>query len=162
MGLESNINLLNKGEIMTKQLRFTSETLSPLYKMSIGFDRLAEQFFNDPSFATAQTGYPPFNISKGKGTDMYEITLAVAGFKKNDIDIEVEDGTLKISGASAVLDSDDTEYLHKGIAERNFTRTFKLADFVEVAEAKLEDGMLQVSLFRNVPESMKPKTIKIS
>ena len=162
MGLKSNINLLNKGEIMTKQLRFTSETLSPLYKMSIGFDRLAEQFFNDPSFATAQTGYPPFNISKGKDTDMYEITLAVAGFKKNDIDIEVEDGTLKISGASAVLDSDDTEYLHKGIAERNFTRTFKLADFVEVAEAKLEDGMLQVSLFRNVPESMKPKTIKIS
>ena len=146
---------------MTKQLRFTSETLSPLYKMSIGFDRLAEQFFNDPSFATAQTGYPPFNISKGKD-DIYEITLAVAGFKKDDIDIEVEDGTLKISGTSAVLDGDEIEYLHKGIAERNFTRTFKLADFVEVKEAKLEDGILKVSLFRNVPDAMKPKTISIS
>ena len=147
---------------MNKQIRFTTESLSPLYKMSIGFDRLAEQFFNDPTFTNNATGYPPFNISKGKGTDLYEITLAVAGFKKADIDIEIEDGVLKISGTSAVLDSEDTEYLHKGIAERNFVRTFKLAEFVEVAEAKLEDGILRVSLFRNVPDAMKPQKIKIS
>ena len=88
--------------------------------------------------------------------------MAVAGFKKADIDIEIEDGVLKISGTSAVLDSEDTEYLHKGIAERNFVRTFKLAEFVEVAEAKLEDGILRVSLFRNVPDAMKPQKIKIS
>jgi len=130
--------------------------------MSVGFDRLAEQFFNDPTFTNNATGYPPFNISKGKETDLYEITLAVAGFKKADIDIEIEDGVLKISGTSAVLDSEDTEYLHKGIAERNFVRTFKLAEFVEVAEAKLEDGILRVSLFRNVPDAMKPQKIKIS
>ena len=94
---------------MNKQIRFTTESLSPLYKMSVGFDRLAEQFFNDPTFTNNATGYPPLNISKGKD-DVYEITLAVAGFKKDDIEIEIEDGTLKISGTSAVLDSDEIEY----------------------------------------------------
>ena len=145
---------------MNKQIRFTTESLSPLYKMSIGFDRLAEQFFNDPTFSTAQTGYPPYNIAK-KEDDVYEVTLAVAGFKKDDIDISLEDGTLVIKGESNVLD-ESVEYLHKGIAERNFIRTFKLAEFVEVKEAKLEDGILRVSLFRNVPDAMKPKKIKIS
>ena len=145
---------------MNKQIRFTSESLSPLYKMSIGFDRLAEQFFNDPTFNNAQTGYPPYNIAK-KEDDIYEVTLAVAGFKKDDIDISLEDGTLIIKGESNVLD-ESVEYLHKGIAERNFTRTFKLAEFVEVKSAKLEDGILRVSLFRNVPDAMKPKKIKIS
>ena len=145
---------------MNKQIRFTTESLSPLYKMSVGFDRLAEQFFNDPTFTNNATGYPPFNISKGKD-DVYEITLAVAGFKKDDIDISLEDGTLIIKGESNVLD-ESVEYLHKGIAERNFIRTFKLAEFVEVKEAKLEDGILRVSLFRNVPDAMKPKKIKIS
>lgn len=147
---------------MNKQIRFTTESLSPLYKMSVGFDRLAEQFFNDPTFTNNATGYPPFNISKGKETDLYEITLAVAGFKKADIDIEIEDGVLKISGTSAVLDSEDTEYLHKGIAERNFVRSFKLAEYVEVKSAKLEDGLLKVELFRNVPDALKPQSIKIS
>ena len=145
---------------MNKQIRFTTESLSPLYKMSIGFDRLAEQFFNDPTFSNAQTGYPPYNIAK-KEDDIYEVTLAVAGFKKDDIDISLEDGTLVIKGESNVLD-ESVEYLHKGIAERNFIRTFKLAEFVEVKEAKLEDGILRVSLFRNVPDAMKPQKIKIS
>ena len=151
---------------MTKQLRFTSESLSPLYKMSIGFDRLADQFFNDPSFASAQTGYPPFNITKHDvedGEPVYAITLAVAGFTKKDIDISIEDGTLKIEGKTNTLDADDTvEFLHKGIAERNFTRTFKLAEFVEVKSAKLEDGILRVTLHRNIPDAMKPQKIDIS
>jgi|TARA_A100001011_G_scaffold157635_1_gene166076 molecular chaperone IbpA len=128
--------------------------------MSIGFDRLAEQFFNDPTFNNAQTGYPPYNIAK-KDDDIYEVTLAVAGFKKDDIDISLEDGTLIIKGESNVLD-ESVEYLHKGIAERNFIRTFKLAEFVEVKEAKLEDGILRVSLFRNVPDALKPQSIKIT
>ena len=145
---------------MNKQIRFTSESLSPLYKMSIGFDRLAEQFFNDPTFNNAQTGYPPYNIAK-KDDDVYEVTLAVAGFKKDDIDISLEDGTLIIKGESNVLD-ESVEYLHKGIAERNFIRTFKLAEFVEVKEAKLEDGIWRVSLFRNVPDALKPQSIKIT
>jgi len=146
---------------MNKQIRFTSESLSPLYKMSIGFDRLAEQFFNDPTFAQAQTGYPPYNISKLED-ETYHVTLAIAGFKKSDIDISLEDGTLIIKGTSDVIDDDGVEYLHKGIAERNFIRTFKLAEFVEVKEAKLEDGILIVSLFRNVPDAMKPQSIKIT
>jgi molecular chaperone IbpA len=130
--------------------------------MSVGFDRMAEQFFNDPSFINNGTGYPPYNISK-TSDDIYEITLAVAGFKKGDIDISLEDGTLKIEGTSGVLDSDkEVEYLHKGIAERNFIRTFKLAEFVEVKDAKLEDGILKVTLFRNVPDALKPQKIKIS
>ena len=145
--------------MVNKQIRISADTLSPLYKMSVGFDRIAEQFFNDPTFANA-TGYPPFNISKLE--EDYEITLAVAGFKKSDIDIEVEDGTLKIAGTSNVLDADDREYLHKGIAERNFTRTFKLAEYVEVKSAKLEDGILRVTLHRNIPDAMKPQKIDIS
>jgi molecular chaperone IbpA len=129
--------------------------------MSIGFDRLVEQFFNDPTFAQAQTGYPPYNISKLED-ETYHVTLAIAGFKKSDIDISLEDGTLIIKGTSDVIDDDGVEYLHKGIAERNFIRTFKLAEFVEVKEAKLEDGILIVSLFRNVPDAMKPQSIKIT
>lgn len=146
---------------MTKQLRFTTETLTPLFKSSIGFDRLVNEFFNDPGFTNAQTGYPPYNISKDND-DIYEITLAVAGFKKTDIDIELENGTLIITGKSEVLDSDEKEYLHKGIAERNFVRTFKLAEYVEVKKASLEDGILRVSLFRNIPEALKPQSIEIS
>ena len=148
--------------MVNKQFRITSDSLSPLYKMSVGFDRMAEQFFNDLSFVNNGTGYPPYNISK-TSDDIYEITLAVAGFKKGDIDISLEDGTLKIEGTSGVLDSDkEVEYLHKGIAERNFIRTFKLAEFVEVKDAKLEDGILKVTLFRNVPDALKPQKIKIS
>ena len=73
----------------------------------------------------------------------------------------MEDGTLKISGTSQVLDGEEIEYLHKGIAERNFVRTFKLAEYVEVKDAKLEDGILRVKLFRNVPDALKPQKIKI-
>mgnify|MGYP000956113440 CR=1 FL=1 len=146
---------------MNKQIRITSDSLSPLYKMSVGFDRMAEQFFNDPSFSQNGTGYPPYNISKDIN-DIYEITLAIAGFKKSDIDIQLEDGTLKIEGTSGVLDADEKEFLHKGIAERNFIRTFKLAEYVEVKSAKLEDGLLRVQLERNVPDAMKPQKINIS
>ena len=146
---------------MNKQIRITSDSLSPLYKMSVGFDRMAEQFFNDPSFSQNGTGYPPYNISKDIN-DIYEITLAIAGFKKSDIEIEIEDGTLKVAGKSEVLDTEDKEYLHKGIAERNFVRTFKLAEYVEVKNATLEDGILRVILFRNIPDAMKPQKVKIS
>ena len=146
--------------MVNKQIRFSTESLSPLFKASIGFDNLVNEFFNEPQF-TNSTGYPPYNISKNKD-DVYEITLAVAGFKKDDIEIELEDGTLKITGTSNVLDADGVEYLHKGIAERNFIRTFKLAEFVEVKSAKLEDGLLIVSLFRNVPDALKPQSIKIT
>lgn len=143
----------------SKQFRITTDSLSPLFKASVGFDKIVNEFFNEPQFNNA-TGYPPYNISKDE-EGVYEITLALAGFKKEDIDIELEDGTLKITGESKVLDADDREYLHKGIAERNFIRTFKLAEFVEVKNAKLTDGILRVQLFRNVPEALKPQKIAI-
>ena len=149
---------------MTKQIRITTDSLSPLFRASVGFDRLVNEFFNDPQASHNLTGYPPYNISKDQN-DVYEITLAVAGFKKPDIDIQLEDGTLKITGTSTVLDDNDAveiEYLHKGIAERNFIRTFKLAEFVEVKDAKLEDGILRVQLVRNVPDALKPQKIEIS
>jgi molecular chaperone IbpA len=145
--------------VAKQQFRVTTDTLSPLYKASIGFDQLVNEFFNEPSFVNT-SGYPPYNISKDDA-DVYEITLAVAGFKKTDIDIELEDGTLKITGKSEVLDSDNREWLHKGIAERNFVRTFKLAEYVEVQSAKLEDGILRISLYKNIPDAMKPQKISI-
>jgi molecular chaperone IbpA len=145
--------------VAKQQYRITTDTLSPLFKASIGFDQLVNEFFNEPSFVNT-SGYPPYNISKDK-SDVYEITLAVAGFKKADIDIELEDGNLKITGKSEVLDSDDREFLHKGIAERNFVRTFKLAEYVEVQSAKLEDGILRIALVKNIPDAMKPQKINI-
>lgn len=145
---------------MNKQIRFSAESLSPLFKTSVGFDNLVNEFFNEPQFANA-TGYPPYNISK-TDDDIYEITLAVAGFKKPDIEIELEDGVLKITGTSTILDEEGVEYLHKGIAERNFVRTFKLAEYVEVKDARLQDGILRVGLFKNVPEALKPQKIDIS
>jgi molecular chaperone IbpA len=145
--------------VAKQQYRITTDTLSPLFKASIGFDQLVNDFFNEPSFVNT-SGYPPYNISKDND-DVYEITLALAGFKKSDIEIELEDGNLKITGKSEVLDSDDREYLHKGIAERNFVRTFKLAEYVEVQSAKLEDGILRIALVKNVPDAMKPQKIDI-
>jgi molecular chaperone IbpA len=151
---------------MTKQFRISSDLVnSPLFKVAVGFDRLFDDMFENPIFQS--TGYPPYNvarISKEDADDVYEITLAVAGFTQEDIDITVENNQLKISGKSAVLAEEvDTkvEYLHKGIAERNFVRTFKLAEHVEVEQASLKDGILKVRLQRNVPEAAKPKRIAI-
>ena len=143
-----------------KQFRITTDTLSPLFKTSIGFDRLVNEFFNEPAFNNA-TGYPPYNISKTKD-DIYEITLAVAGFKKSEIDVELKEGNLLINGNVEKKDEEGIEYLHKGIAERDFFRSFKLAEYVEVKSAKLEDGLLKVELFRNVPDALKPQKIKVS
>ena len=145
---------------MNKQFRITTDTLSPLFKTSIGFDNLVNEFFNEPQFNNA-TGYPPYNITKTKD-DEYEITLAVAGFKKSDIEIELEDGTLKITGTSNVLDSEEVEYLHKGISSRKFVKTFKLQEYIEVTNAAITNGLLVVELEYKLPEEKKPKAIKIN
>lgn len=153
----------------SKQLRVTTDLLnSPLYKMSVGFDRLFDEMFTNPVNISA-TGYPPYNVARVVDKETkevsYEITLAVAGFTQDDIDITVEDKHLRVEGKSAVLADDvnsEVEYIHKGIAERNFTRNFRLAEHVEVKTAKLQDGILKVTLFLNVPEEAKPKKISIS
>ena len=146
---------------MNKQIRFTTESLSPLYKMSVGFDRLAEQFFNDPTFTNNATGYPPFNISKGKD-DVYEITLAVAGFKKDDIEIETHNGQLVVAGRIHRDENDNRKFLHRGIAERAFERRFNLAEHVVVNGAQLENGLLHIDMVREIPEEKKPRKISIA
>ena len=152
----------------SKQLRVNSDLInSQLYKMSVGFDRLFEDFFQNPVNISASS-YPPYNVAKvtpESGETFYEITLAVAGFTEADIDITVENNHLKVAGRSGVLAEEagaKTEYIHKGIAERNFTRTLRLAEHVEVEGAVLQDGILRIKLVVNIPEEAKPKTIKIS
>ena len=145
---------------MTKPLRLTSEVFNPLWRSSIGFERFVDEFFSDPMTSGAQTGYPPYNIAK-KSNGVYEIILAAAGFQKDDINISLEKGTLTIKGEIKESDS-SVEYLYKGIAERNFIRSFKLAEFVEVESAEFKDGILRVSLIRNIPAEMLPQQIKIA
>ena len=146
---------------MTKQpLRLTSEVFNPLWRSSIGFERFVDDFFSDPLVSGTQTGYPPYNIAK-KSNGVYEILLAAAGFQKDDINISLEKGTLTIKGEIKESDS-SVEYLYKGIAERSFVRSYKLAEFVEVQNAEFKDGILRVSLIRNVPDEMMPQQIQIA
>lgn len=152
----------------SKQLRVTSDLFnSPLYKMSVGFDRLFNDMLENPTFATT-TGYPPYNVARITDTDdnvKYEVTLAVAGFRDEDITVTVEKNQLLVEGKSAALAEDvDTtvEYIHKGIAERNFNRAFQLAENVEVTGAELKDGLLRITLVQIIPEEHKPKQIAIN
>lgn len=153
----------------SKQLRVTSDLFnSPLYKMSVGFDRLFNDMLENPTFATT-SGYPPYNVARITDTDdetKYAVTLAVAGFRESDIAITVEKNQLIVEGKSGAVEEeqagDTVEYIHKGIAERSFTRTFQLADNVEVTGAELRDGLLRITLVQIVPEEHKPKRIAIN
>ena len=135
--------------------RVTTLTLPDFHKTLLGFDRLVEDF---QSFNNA--GYPPYNVEKS-GDDKYQITLALAGFVRDDIKIDIQEGTLTVTGEKADSKDDGIEYLHRGIANRSFTRNWSLAEYVEVVEAKMENGMLYIALERLVPEEKKPKSIKI-
>lgn len=141
-------------------MKVTSEVFNPLWRSSIGFEKFVDDFFNNPSFTNVQTSYPPYNIVK-KENGVYEIILAAAGFQKDDISISLEKGTLTIKGELTRAD-DQIEYLYKGIAERNFMRSFKLAEYVEVENAEFKDGILRVSLIRNIPAEQMPQQIKIA
>jgi molecular chaperone IbpA len=133
--------------------------LSPLYRSTIGFDRLA-RMLDDMSAFEAPT-YPPYNIER-VGDDEYRITMAVAGFAPDDLNIELKQNTLTISGKKSDRSENTGEVLHQGIASRAFERRFQLADFVEVRGADLENGLLHVTLKREIPEAMKPRTIPIN
>lgn len=137
----------------------TTFDFSPLYRTSVGFDRLASMM----SSATRQdqgNSYPPYNI-RTTGEDNYQITMAVAGFSEEEIDITSEQNRLVITGSRAEEKEEQGEYLHRGIATRSFERRFNLADHVKVVGASLENGLLHIDLEREVPEAMKPRTIKI-
>jgi len=143
---------------MTRQ-RLTTLDLPHLHRATIGFDRLFNeletQFANSPN----GNGYPPYNIAQ-INDDEYMISVAVAGFGMDNLSIEKDGKMLKIEGTAPKGD-EDVNYLHKGIGARNFRREFTLADHVEVENATLELGMLNVHLKRNVPEELQPKKIKI-
>ncbi|MBU6235147.1 MAG: Hsp20 family protein [Alphaproteobacteria bacterium] len=139
------------------QLTSCDLDFSPLFRSMIGFDRLAQMLDSQP----ASAAYPPYNIEKN-GEDSYRISMAVAGFKQDDIDITVENGTLIVRGRKAEEDSSDGKvFLHRGIATRAFEQRFQLADHVEVKDAELEHGMLAIDLVRQVPERLKPRKIAV-
>ncbi len=132
---------------------------APLYRSTIGFDRLVQLLDGVTGFDNEPTTYPPYNIER-TGENQYRITMAVAGFGNDDINIEVKEQTLSVRGEKKAEDK-DRQFLHRGIAQRSFERRFQLADHVEVSGADLKDGLLHVDLVRNLPERMKPRTIAI-
>ena len=133
--------------------------LSPLFRNSVGFDRMAHMM-NTMHQEDAPT-YPPYNIEKFD-EESFQISMAVAGFGEADLDIEVQENQLKITGRKQSVESeDDRNFIHRGIAERTFERRFSIAEHIKVTGAKLENGLLHVKLVREVPEAKKPKAIKI-
>jgi molecular chaperone IbpA len=132
---------------------------SPLYRSTIGFDRLAQLLDTVAGVDNEMAGYPPYNIER-LGDNEYRITMAVAGFGEDEIKIEVKEGTLSVRGEKK-LEEKERRFLHRGIAQRSFERRFQLADYVEVKGAELKDGLLHIDLVRDLPERMKPRQIPI-
>jgi len=137
----------------------TTFDFAPLYRTSVGFDRLASML-NSANRQDQGNSYPPYNI-RSTSEDHYQITMAVAGFSENDLEITTEQNRLLIIGKRADETEEQGDYLHRGIATRSFERRFNLADHVKVVGASLENGLLHVDLERELPEAMKPRTIKI-
>jgi molecular chaperone IbpA len=133
--------------------------LAPLYRSTVGFDRLFSLF--DQATEGATPGYPPYNIER-TGENDYRISVAVAGFSEADLSIEAKENTLTIRGDKQTKTNEPTgEVLYQGIAARTFERVFQLADFVQVKGAALENGLLHVDLVREIPEAKKPRQIAI-
>jgi len=132
--------------------------LTPLFRSTVGFDRMSELLDAATRLDDAQLSYPPYNIEK-TGEDAYRITMAVAGFGQDDLNIVSQENSLLISGKAQ--EPEGVEYLHRGIARRAFQRRFELADHIKVKSAELVNGLLRVELVREVPEEQKPREIKI-
>ena len=135
--------------------------LAPLYRSTVGFDRLFSMLDQAAGVEAAAPGYPPYNIER-TGDDAYRISVAVAGFADNELSIEAKENTLTIRGdKQAKADEKQGEVLYQGIAARAFERRFQLADHVQVTGAALENGLLHVDLVREIPEAKKPRQIPI-
>jgi molecular chaperone IbpA len=136
--------------------------LTPLYRSTIGFDRVGSLLDTLSSFEGETPSYPPYNIER-VAENAYRISMAVAGFGEGDLDIEVKENTLSIRGEKRIeQEQENATFLHRGIASRSFERRFQLADYVVVKSASLENGLLHVDLVRELPEAMKPRTIAIT
>ena len=135
--------------------------LSPLYRSFIGSDHLAS-LVDAASRSEKQSSYPPYNIEL-LGEDKYRITMAIAGFSQDNVNIEVQENTLTITGKKDTEEQEGSErkYLHKGISERNFERKFQLGDHVKVLAADMEHGLLHIDMERVIPEAKKPRQIEI-
>jgi molecular chaperone IbpA len=131
--------------------------LSPLYRSTVGFDRL---FGMLDQVSNPENGYPPYNIER-TGEDTYRVTLAVAGFGESELNVEVKQNSLTVKGEKAAEQKTENEVLYRGIAGRTFERRFQLADHVVVKGANLQHGLLHIDLVRVIPEAMKPRTIAI-
>ncbi len=132
--------------------------LSPLWRSTVGFDRLFDRL-DDTLRWTTEDNYPPYNIER-TGEDHYQISLAVAGFSPSEITMTAEQNVLSVEGRKA--EKGDHQYLYQGISSRPFRRVFNLADYVQVKGASFEDGLLKIELVREVPEAMKPRRIMIN
>jgi molecular chaperone IbpA len=132
---------------------------TPLYRSVVGFDRLAA-LLTEAAKTEASNGYPPYNIET-VGENAYRVEVAVAGFKPEELNVEVKENLLTVQGRKTANDEGKT-YLHRGLAERNFERRFQLADYVVVTDASLADGLLSISLKRELPEALKPRRIEIA
>ncbi|UTW50646.1 Hsp20 family protein [bacterium SCSIO 12827] len=133
---------------------------TPLFRHSVGFDRL-ERLLDSAMRHDDGNSYPPYNIEQ-LGEDTYRITMAVAGFGENDLEVTVNDGTLIVTGKHADVKDENVVYVHRGIAGRAFERRFQLADHIEVKGGALENGLLHIELERVVPEEKKPRKIAIT
>ena len=138
----------------------TTIDLTPLYRNTIGFDRVASLLDNALRTEPASTGYPPYDI-EALDEHRYTISLAVAGLKQNELDIQVDRGVLTVKGKKTE-DKSKRSHLYRGIATRAFERKFNLADHVEITGAKLDNGLLTIELKHELPETMKPKRIEIN
>ncbi len=132
---------------------------SPLYRSVVGFERLAQQL--EQAKSDSASNWPPYNI-ESTGEDSWRIELAVAGFKTDELTLEVNQNLLTVTGRKTANDDGERNYLHRGLAERDFERRFQLADYVLVTDAGLENGLLSISLKRELPEAMKPRRIEIA
>ena len=131
---------------------------SPLYRSVVGFDRLAQIL--ETATVDQASGYPPYNIER-TDEDAYRIEIAVAGFRSEELNVEVKENLLTVQGRKTANDA-ERRFLHRGLAERDFERRFQLADYVVVTDAHLSDGLLSVSLRRELPEALKPRRIEIA
>ena len=138
----------------------TTFDFSPLFRTSIGYDRLAS-LLTSANRLEQGAGFPPYNIQKA-GEDRYRITMAVAGFSQDELNITTENNRLVVTGEKAEeKETDDNAFLYRGIATRSFERRFNLAEHVKVTGAALDNGLLHIELEREIPEAMKPRTIEI-
>jgi len=133
--------------------------LTPLNRFAVGFDHMQRQLDSLARMDDAASSYPPYNIEV-LGEDAYRITMAVAGFSLDDLEIVTQNSQLTVSGR-VQRDDSNVEYLHRGIAARAFERRFELADHIKVTGAGMDNGLLHIDLVREVPEALKPRTIAI-